>query len=204
MCGVFGFTQLNQSTSLMANFLAFSMENRGGDSWGGTDGIELIKKVGPISGDFWVPENWTQGIFHTRLKTVGEISERNAHPFIMEHEDKRVVGIHNGSVINWAELNQKYSRQCQVDSEHIFHHIVEGKAMGDLQGRGTIVWYDQGQMLHLARWNFGDLEIAELEDNGMVFCSERGPIERAARMCGIKIKTFYQLLEDGLEHVVVD
>src|SRR5256885_13743809 len=136
MCGVFGFSILNSATTRMAEFLAYSMEGRGADSWGGSDGQEFIKKVGPISGDFWVPQNWRQGIFHTRFKTVGEISERNAHPFIVENGPKTIIGIHNGSVSNWAELNRTHNRQCQVDSEHIFHHIAEGKSMEDLQGRG--------------------------------------------------------------------
>ena len=206
MCGLFGFSKLDEKTRDMARFLAYSMENRGGDSWGASNGADVIKEVGAISNGFFIPPHWREGIFHTRGASVGAVCKRNAHPFLVERDGRRVIGMHNGGVLNYEFLNSRYNRHCEVDSEHIFHHLAEHKPMGELIGKGTIIWYDiyeGAQTVHLARWNFGDLEVAKLKDGGgIVFCSTREPIERAARLCGLKIEHFYEKLVDGYWHVI--
>lgn len=206
MCGLFGFSKLNEKTRDMARFLAYAMVYRGDDSWGATNGEEVIKKLGPITNSFYIPRDWHEGIFHTRGASIGAVTERNAHPFVVEHEGRRVIGIHNGGVSNYDQLNKQYKRNCQVDSEHIFHHLAERRPLWELQGRGTIVWYDiyqSRQTMHLARWNYGDLAAAELEgDNGVVFCSTRDPIHTAAAMAGLKIHNDYLPLEDGIWHII--
>ena len=206
MCGVFGFSQLDKQTGCMAAFLAFSMEGRGHDSWGGSNGDEIIKRLGPISASWFLPRDWKRGIFHTRLATVGAKTERNSHPFEVFNTDhsRRLVGLHNGGVSNYHSLNTKYSRNCEVDSEHIFHHLADNLPMHELSGRGTLVWIDSNEasVINLARWSYGDLEVAELEDHGICFASQREPIERAARMARIKIKNFYQPLVDGYRHTI--
>jgi hypothetical protein len=191
----------------MGYLLAFAMESRGGDSWGGSDGKEFVKRANPITSNFFIPPSWKRGIFHTRAATVGAISERNAHPFVVKHDDRMVIGIHNGGVSNYQHLNGKYNRNCEVDSEQIFYQLCEGKPMDELFGRGTLAWFDsrdEGMPINLARWNYGDLEIAELKDHGMVFCSNREPIVKAARMCKIEVKAFYQTLVDGWKHSIQD
>ena len=203
MCGIFGFEELNAKTRRMAHYLAFAMEFRGDDSWGASDGHDWIKRGHAVTEDFVIPVGWKAGIFHTRGASVGSITDANAHPFIVGEGKDRIIGIHNGGVSNHVEMNRRYDRHCEVDSEHIFLHMVEGKPLHELAGRGTIIWWNRN-VIHLARWNFGDLEICSTEEDGVIFCSNREPIERAARMCGVKIKQFYQKLVDGYDHIIKD
>jgi hypothetical protein len=188
----------------MAPFIALEMENRGKDSWGGTDGKEVIKRVGPILDSFEFPEHWKQAIFHTRAATVGAISERNAHPFVCIADGRKVIGIHNGHVSNYDMLKTKYQRPwAEVDSEHIFQHLAERRAMDDLFGSGTIAWFENEQpTIHLARWNYGALECANLPDGSFVFASTREAIVKACRLLKVN-PSWWQLLNDGFEHKVV-
>lgn len=206
MCGLFGFSKLNERTRDMARFLAYAMVYRGDDSWGASNGVDVIKELGPITNDFHIPLGWKEGIFHTRGASVGAVTQHNAHPFVVKHDGRRVIGIHNGGVRNYEELNNRYQRKCEVDSEHIFYHLAERRNLGELFGAGTIVWYDiyhERQTIHLARWNYGDLVIARLKDNnGIVFCSTKDPIILSAAMSGLKIDSFYQTIMEGFWHVI--
>ncbi len=206
MCGLFGFSKLNEKTRDMARFLAYAMVFRGNDSWGASNGIEVIKELGPITSGFHIPPKWKEGIFHTRGASVGAVTQKNAHPFVVEHDGRTVIGIHNGGVRNYQELNNRYQRTCEVDSEHLFHHLAERRNLGELVGAGTLIWYDiyhNHQTIHLARWNYGDLQVARMAgNNGIVFCSTKDPIVLAASMAGVEIDTFYQPLVDGVWHVI--
>ena len=190
----------------MAHYLAYAMESRGDDSWGGSDGTDLIKRVGPISQSFLVPKDWQRAIFHTRAATVGAVSERNAHPFSVERKDRApIIGIHNGGVWNWKELNDKYHRECQVDSEHIFYQLAHGLPLDELRGRGTVVYFDEfdnERLINLVRWQHGDLEVATTAEDGVVFCSNKDPIERAARFARVKDVKFLAPFTDLYRYVL--
>lgn len=58
-------------------------------------------------------------IGHNRSKTVGEVTRKNAHPFMFEN----VVGAHNGT-IDYANKNRlEAGGSFRTDSEAIFNHI---------------------------------------------------------------------------------
>lgn len=52
---------------------------------------------------------------HVRAATKGEVSEKNAHPFL----NKSLIGMHNGTMHGYFENSSKYT----TDSEAIFHNI---------------------------------------------------------------------------------
>jgi len=50
------------------------------------------------------------GIAHTRLASVGDLTHRNAHPFV-HHE---VAYCHNGTITNWKDIDHSVSSDSQV------------------------------------------------------------------------------------------
>lgn len=79
-------------------------------------------------------------IGHNRYGTQGKINKQNAHPF----EFDALVGAHNGTLSSKYRL--KDSRDFDVDSENLFHHINENglySALEHLEGAWSLVWWDK-------------------------------------------------------------
>lgn len=79
---------------------------------------------------------------HTRAASTGDVTPRNAHPFLVEGA-QTVVGTHNGVLSNWLTFKTKFP-EMEVDSEAIFHLLSEGTAPKDvfglLYGSATCAW----------------------------------------------------------------
>ena len=196
-------------TRRMLPHLLWEIESRGRDSWGATNGFEVIKNVGPVINTFNNHReeifSWDRAIFHTRGASTGPVNTDNQHPFTFSNapegspEWKRtVVGIHNGVIANHEELNKKYSREFTCDSMHIYKHLAEGREMREICGWGNLAWYDflpehlEGN-LRLLRFNADNLELARLTTGELVFCSTQAPIVRAALIAGSSVQTFYNI-----------
>jgi len=173
ICGLFGLITSHNNTKLspeqrwiknkIVSGLAVAMQDRGHQSAGiaavvsGT--VEIVKKAISPAEFIALPEfdevlnkNPKIVIGHTRLKTVGAIIDKNAHPF----EHGRIIGAHNGSVSNWYSIYPG----GDVDSEAIFWQLNEDKndwdtAFPKLQGSMAITWLDKKNPLraHLVRHN---------------------------------------------------
>ena len=213
MCGIMGFSRITDITRRMAPFLALEMEGRGRDSWGATNGTEIIKHLGPIHKTWMesVPgwSTWSTGIFHTRAASTGKVCMENQHPFPTAKDNKVILGIHNGVVTNHEALNKKYNRMYECDSPHIFEAIVGNSPTEEIQGYGNLAWYqmtveDPTPRLHLARFNGDNLNIGILETGEIVFCSTRDVVEKAALMAGGKVRIFYATVGDVEYDIRVD
>lgn len=197
MCGLFGFSRTTELTRLMTPTLAISMNQRGNDSWGVTDGVTIYKDADSIV-DSFVDCELEAPSYHTRAASVGGVSERNAHPF--HFEDKYIVtGMHNGHISNWSAIKDKYKRKdVEVDSEHIFMNIAEGKPVADFQGYGNVVWYEQPadksrpMERYFSRWNSDALVFAQMSTGEIVYCSTKQAIQMAAVLAGGDISFFYK------------
>lgn len=159
MCGIFGFSTLNDNTRALIPVLAAYMADRGRDSWGCTNGTNVYRALGSITRTFNNEyDNWdcSDGlIFHTRGASAGMgVTIDNCHPFLFSKpiddidNDKahRVVcGIHNGYISNHYALKNKYREtrsEFGVDSKHIFKHIVDDVPLSELNGSAAIAFFD--------------------------------------------------------------
>lgn len=209
MCGIFGFSELTETTKRMAPHLAHEMENRGKDSWGATDGQTIIRELGHISRSFYIPDEWTRGIFHTRLASCGAVTKDNAHPFSFPlRGNEWLIGIHNGVLYNHDELNRTHNRDFAVDSMHIFAHLADDKDLSDISGSAALAWYepygDGTQTLHLCRINSEALYVAELKTGEWAFASTRFALEIAARFARVETKKLFLLPENNVHVFVAD
>lgn len=162
MCGIFGFTHWDAQTDRLFPILADAMEDRGGTSWGASDGMNFIKKLGGITKTieptFRQWDNRYGLIFHTRAPSSGTGRQvEDAHPFIFSKElttinntvpdsilTLRVTGIHNGYVASHNTLKSKYPdrKDFSVDSMHLFKHICDNEPIDEITGSGAIAWFE--------------------------------------------------------------
>jgi hypothetical protein len=201
MCGIAGYVansaesaeKLKKIFALMGVF----MESRGHQSWGWTNGTEIDKHKGELQATFDIDKHGgaLTAAIHTRWATTGAVIAENSHPWKFEHEGRSIIGMHNGMIYNHKELTKKYEREATapVDSQHIFLHILEGRDLSELEGYGTIFYWEDDKVW-FGRFSGGDLEVAQTE-YGVVFCSTRWAIVNAFNMMGEsgKIKAWFQI-----------
>lgn len=188
-------------TKHMTPILALAMESRGRAAWGVTDGDFTHRATSAISESFQELNLGAKHgvIYHTRAPSCGSNIIPNTHPFEFTGPEGRIIGIHNGHIMNHEALDAKHGRSFAVDSMHIFAHLAEGKDLAEIGGYGAIAWYQipvedpESRSLYLSSWNNGSLAIARLKTGEAVFASTESAIKLAARMCGAEIDTFYQV-----------
>jgi hypothetical protein len=217
MCGIFGW-QLNPKADQLSHIqralagltLAESMETRGRDSFGAAVWPEsespdsppfIFRRLGKITehGSSLFPELATASrvIAHTRAATVGKVSTENSHPF----EIGDVIGVHNGMVHNYKDMNDKYKRNFDVDSMHIFAHLNDNLDLDELDVYGTIVFVRTSEKfanLYLAKSEYGSLEVGRIYESrgaksgdylGTIFASELNAIRKIEERLGVDIRS---------------
>jgi predicted glutamine amidotransferase len=76
---------------------------------------------------------------HNRAATRGQITDRNAHPFIV---DDKIALVHNGTLVG----GHKHHADTEVDSEAIAHLLAKEedpeKVLRKVNGAYALIWYD--------------------------------------------------------------
>jgi len=83
-------------------------------------------------------------IGHTRSRTVGDISLKNAHPF--DYPDDGIVGVHNGTLREHYKLDG-YSAS-RVDSDVLYGHLAKNgpdNTFNVVKGAYACVWWDDNK-----------------------------------------------------------
>ncbi|MBI4152524.1 glutamine--fructose-6-phosphate transaminase (isomerizing), partial [Candidatus Woesearchaeota archaeon] len=129
MCGIIGYVGQREAYPLLVSGLE-KVEYRGYDSVGicTADGtLHLLKEVGRVEQfkNHLLPG--TMGIAHSRWATHGGVSQKNAHPFIV---DDMFTLVHNGIIENYLELKEELRKKgavfsSETDSEVILHLIAQ-------------------------------------------------------------------------------
>lgn len=204
MCGIFGWTinekQARKALPLakreaLVVALARANVSRGRHSWGAyaamAEGAEVMKGVGPMTS---LPGLSSLALAstlmaHTRHATTGDVTEVNSHPF----QIGVVLGAHNGMIYNHADLNRQYGRACTVDSQHLFHHINEGRPLTDCEGYGTVEYVRtdaDAATVYLCQMEGGELAAVGLGSRknpyAVVWSSSEAHLAQALREAGIK------------------
>jgi len=224
MCGIFGFqvkpgkVLTEYEATVLSLVLAGEMENRGKDSFGavsfpmpGDDNrvASILRGVGKITSNgsklFKLASQSRSFLAHTRAATVGAVCTNNCHPF----KQGDVLGVHNGSIFNYKDMNQKYDRSLQVDSMQMFAHLNEGLPLDELEGYGTFFWSRANEdwaKIYLAKTLNGSLSVAKFyrkndEDDKRIEADEHFLTVWASEIFGIS-KVAY-LLDVNYTSVVI-
>lgn len=218
MCGLAGTSFYCPDTHRFLEFASYHMEDRGDDSWGLTNGRRSVRRVGPVSGGFHVPEWVGEGdavAVHTRAASVGSVTEENQHPFEVVGDKVGVLGMHNGAIRNHFELKGKWGVDYPVDSQYLMHALAHNKPLTELHGWGAVVWWcwltdkaDGPRQLMFMRFNTEALHIAKVllpqEGEGMppvqalVWASTEEALCRASRIADLDVKFHYKVKANTL------
>jgi hypothetical protein len=65
-------------------------------------------------------------------------------------------------------LNNKYDRKCDVDSEHIFHHIADNRPLGELRGYGAVTYIDENKpdTVYMGKSMNGQMDVYAIVEDG--------------------------------------
>ena len=107
-------------------------------------------------------------IYHTRLASVGSISDRNCHPF---NNNGRVLAM------NGTERNYTIANKSLTDTENILI-TTNNITKGTREYHSVFLGYENGKVF--ANKNYGRLEYIPCENGGRVFASTF-PIEYYVR-----------------------
>jgi hypothetical protein len=204
MCGVVGIATscqsgFRQDEVSAFNDLIFLDTMRGYDSTGvmGMDkhGNVVVHKeasMGPMfiktnTFDGFKKDMFQHGIFaaaHNRAATRGSITDKNAHPFIV---DDNIVLMQNGTY----KGDHKKHKDTEVDTEAVAHVISEHEdvqeALKKINASYAFVWFNSDKkQVNLIRNSERPLWILKTEQGSLVWASESAFLYMALNRNGIK------------------
>ena len=154
MCSIIGASTAGKIDVNTVELLYMLGEQRGGHGCGYVDRDGNLVKSTSRAPKFI--QNFTEDvpefIGHTRYKTIGVSKEENNHPFKFEN----VVGVHNGTIYNNGQLQDKEGVKFEVDSEMLYYLINKyglKKTLPQLIGKVGLAFWDSYGILNLYRFD---------------------------------------------------
>jgi amidophosphoribosyltransferase len=139
-CGVFGIYGQPEATRLTYLGL-YALQHRGQESCGivSSDGVELRSEraMGLVSDVFTQPTldrlPGSSAIGHVRYSTAGEVSIREAQPFLVACQHGQIAVCHNGNLPFATEERKRLEREGAIfsstsDTEVILHGIARSRS----------------------------------------------------------------------------
>ncbi|MEM0144059.1 MAG: hypothetical protein QXL94_09010 [Candidatus Parvarchaeum sp.] len=199
MCGILGFVSKNnignqKAASLLINgYIAQSA--RGQQSFGaliGRDGkMAVIRQLSITNFINRFTANKFKDInlcmFHHRMASVGEISQKNTHPFIAGD----ICLVHNGTWIDSAMFRDDFSDKLTgtTDSEIIAHMINKHgvDTFKEISGSASLVWVNKKEST-LNFWRtHTPMKLAYIKEKEiLLFASTQEAIEAMVKTLGFK------------------
>lgn len=184
MCGIAGFSltpDSNIKPRKLANALLTAIEDRGnmasGFAWQQNEHMGFYKA--PVAGSKLslktMPKDVRNVILHTRLATHGSIEDnRNNHPVLSP--DENIALIHNGVIYNHLQVRKELAMSLAEVDTSVIPAIIEQRgleAIDLLDGDAAIAWFNRKEhdTMHLARYQYSPLVMAQVEDGSFIFCS---------------------------------
>jgi len=131
---------------------------------------------------------------HNRAATRGSITDKNAHPFVI---DDKIILMQNGTY----KGDHKHHKDVEVDTEAVAHVIVENEdittALKKINAAYALVWYNvENNTLHIIRNSERPLYIGYLKNGGFIWASEKSTIDWACSRNNIELKDDAYLLKE--------
>jgi len=144
-------------------------------------------------------EHYKFVVGHNRAKTIGDVTDRNSHPFSIGH----ITLVHNGTLTELHSLEVPNHWHIPVDSEVLTMAIVRHgyqNALAKLRGAAALVWYDeQDDVLRLFRNKERPLFYALVKGENTAFiASEIEMILWLAWRNGYEIGKYYFIEENSV------
>lgn len=184
MCSIIGASGIGTIEPKLVKTLYMIAEERGGHGCGYTDGV-IVDKDTSKANEYIVSrfsEPVPEFIGHTRYKTVGVSHKDNNHPF----QFTNVVGVHNGTIYNKAELEKEYNTSFEVDSQMLYWMINKfglKRTLPKLVGKVAVAFWDKEKILTLYRF---DRPLSIGYKDGMLFYASLGRYLKAIGCTKIK------------------
>lgn len=161
-----------------------------------SNGAAFIQTFDYKAFDSWLCQRGMYAVGHNRAATRGSITDKNAHPFVIEDN---IVLVQNGTY----KGDHSHHKATEVDTEAVAHVIHDEpdleKALQKIDAAYALVWYNvKDKTLNIIRNEERPMYIAYTKQNAIVFASEMETILAACSRNGVLLKGQPYLLKENM------